>query len=635
VFPVRTRHLVLGAAALSALPVLALVGVNVFLNIWLPVILNRQPERLHIGYDFAWMLIPGEVRVRSLRIRAQGPADQWLLEVDRVSGTVDLAALRAGRFAAHTLRGKGASFRYRRRLDAPLPPGASAPPVPADLTSLPPIFGLANPPDPSPEARYGPPAHAVPIDLDDIVVADLREAWLGDYRYEGVGIVSGSLSVQAGDHLEVRDALVKLGSGTVHLGGTPVVNRIHGQVAMSIARVNPLAQPGTSLYGFVTARATLDAEVQDLGFLGFYLGEAPWLKLSGGLGDVGLDVTLHDGRFAVGSRAQVESDDLVAKLMSYVVTGDGLVELEVTEEDQRPESRIAVSFSDYAITHAGDTAPHVRGKGLSVTARSPDVALDRPFSGLEVTLDLPEAEIPDVGVYNAYLPRELGFTLLDGTGHIHGRLVATTPDDHLHGEVVVTGAGVEAKLDGLTIKGDLALHARLVDGSLDDGRYDISGSRLDLENVGIVDATASVGAQPHHAASKAWWAGISLPAGSVHVGAPMFLDASLDLRFRDSVPFVTIFSERTPIAAWIQDALAIEDLTGSAHIQLGDELLHLPSFTLRGGKDYELLLRLRRKRAEYLGVLYARYGALSVGVELLGAQNKVHVLGARKWFDAQ
>lgn len=634
------RRLLRWGGLLLSLPVLALFGLNVFINVWLEFLINQQPQRVRIRYDFAWMLVPGEVRVRNLQIRVQGPMDQWVLQVDDASGTILLDELPERIFHATNLRGSGATYIYRGRADARRLDATGAviepPPPSIDAARTKPIIpGLSNPPLPTPEALYGPPRTPFRIVLDDVVVEDVREAWLEDYHFVGGARAAGNLSLKPTEYLEVRDAVVDLEYGEVRLGDAPVVNRIHGRIGLSIDRVNPLEHPGTTLFGFMTARAKLDAEVPDVGFLNFYLAEAQWLSLRGGAGTLEVDATLRQGRFLEGSRARLKAADLVAELLSYRVTGNAVVELDVGTRDAKPESTVKLYFLDYALAQEGDATPHVRGSGLRVTARSPDVELDRPFTKVDVRLEIPDAEIPDLGVYNAYLPRELGLVLREGTGRIHGQLEATSADSRVHGEMSLTASGVAATLDDLRITGDLALRARLVEGDLTNGRYDVSGSLLELKNVGVAHSGKDDDAAPDRHASNGWWATIALPTGKVHVGAPIFLHANLGVRFRDVVPFVTLFAERQPLAGWVRDLLAIKDVSGSARVQLGDDTLYIPRFAVRGGDRYELLLALRRKQQIYTGNLYARYGVLSVGMELLGRKNKVHPFGARRWFDAQ
>ncbi len=50
---------------------------------------------------------------------------------------------------------------------------------------------------------------------------------------------------------------------------------------------------------------------------------------------------------------------------------------------------------------------------------------------------------------------------------------------------------------------------------------------------------------------------------------------------------------------------------------------------------FDVMARLRLRDKRPAGDLYARWGALSVGAELVDGRKHYHVVGARKWFDGQ
>ncbi len=640
---------------LLAFPVAVLLGVNTFINLWLPVVLNQQPERVRITYDVAWMFVPFEVEVRQLQIRSQSPRDQLIIEVDRATATIDVATLLDRTFSAHTIEAHGASFRYRIRADAPPPitppePGVALPvaavvlpavtpavvePEPATATPrTPPIAGLENPPVPRPEDLYPPPGDFWTILLADVVVDGVREIWMEDYRFIGnARVTSKELRLQPTLYVSVKDTVLDIREGQVLTGEDPLLINLHGTVSVGLDGLRPKEHPGRTVFGFLSTRATLDADVKNLAFLDYYLRKAPWLRIGGGEGGLHIDVKLENGAFQEGSVLTAAVKDIAARFLSYSIVGDGAVRLEVAkQEGGAPESRLAVDFGDFAISRDGDATPHVQGKGFHVAARTDDVALDAPFTALDVVLVIPPSQARDVAVFNAYLPTDIGLALKGGTGAVRGRFEVSTVDNVGRGELFLTGKNLRATLDDLTIIGDLKLHANVPEGRLDDGRYDISGSSLELSNVDITDEKLRRNGKD---GSKGWWATIRLPRGYAASGAAVFLDASLVMRLRDTVPFITIFSQKQPLPGFVRGMLDIEDVSGEARIRLGDTVLHLPTFDVRGDKNFAVSMQLRRKELEYFGKLYARYGVLSLGMELDGAESRIHLGNPRKWYDRQ
>ncbi|MDP2310207.1 MAG: hypothetical protein Q8P18_29595 [Pseudomonadota bacterium] len=637
------------------LPIALLLAVNVFLNIWLPVVVNRQPERIKLTFDVAWMLVPGEVEVHNLEIRQQSPNDQWLMKIDNATATFALRDFLDHTIHITTAEAHGASFLWRARLDAPPPKGppslpseadaivgqadAAAPAAPAGTQIVadpvviedwsPPIPGFTNPPTPSPEDIY-PSAKPWRVALHDVQVDRIRELWIGDYKYTGAATASGNLTLEANKWLEVEQALVTLDGGGVTRGSVSMLTGVQGQIELDLVGTNPVAFEGRGLFGAISGKVGLTAGVANLSFLDFYLQSAPWLHLTGGVGELVVDVNVEDGTFQNGSKVAADVNDIVARFLSYSVVGDGAVRLDVSLADGVPQTAIGVEFLDFAISLDGDATPHVKGQGFAVSATTADVALNRPFTSLDIVLELPEAEIPDVGVYNAYMPQDLGLVLKTGTGTVRGHLEVSTAQSLCHGELFLDGRAVLATLDELTLSGDVAVHAVVPSGNLETGKYDISGTSLELRKIRVISGGSTREGKDD---SKAWWAQIKLPKGSVAVGAPIFLDGTLDVKFRDTVPFITVFSEKQPLPGWIRGLLGVEPVSGKARIRLGDDVLRVTDFQLFAGQ-FEVLLELRRRK-EMVGKLYARFGKLSLGMGMENKKSHIQVFNAKKWYDAE
>lgn len=614
--------LTLIASAIS-IPLILLLSLNIFINTGLRVLLNQQPERVQFAWTRAYSFYPGRVEVWGLRIRSQDEGAQWLLNADHARGTIDLVALLDYRFSVSELSGEGGSFRFRTRRTEPI--GLDEP------SAAPPIDGLQNPPDPSPEALYGPPARLFRIQIHDMVVENVRELWIQDYRFIGNARLETDLELLAHEWVQIDNLTLNVADGELKLGDATVAHSILGQVDFSLKGSNPENHPPQGILGLMTSRVAFTARVNDLRFLSFYLRKAPWLSLTGGTGALEMDLSMNEGRLLPNSRLSVDTQALVARFLSYAVTGDAKVRAAVETVAGVDQGRLTVDFLDYNISEWGDEAAHVRGSGLHVAATTPDLLLSEPFLSLDVELEMPSAVIPDLGVYNTYLPPSLGISLLDGTGSAYGRLQASTNDNLASGDLYLSADNVRARMDDLSLSGDAALHVRLEEGRLGEGVYNVSGSALTLRQVGVVGSPNERLGKDN---SKGWWGDLSIVKATIVPDQPVFLDASLAVRMRDSVPFVTVFSEKQPLPGWIRGLLKLDDLSGTARVLLGEDSLVIPSLHLHGAV-YEMQMQLRRRQELFYGNLYARYGALSLGVKLEGENSRIHLFNARKWYDAQ
>lgn len=609
---------------------------QIFLNIWLPVLANQRPERFEMGYSLAWMVKPGEIHVRNLEIRQQGLKDQWLLTVDRATVSLDASDLREHRIHIVGALASGATYRWRARLDAlavplveplvELPDGLPIQ-VPEDAT--PPIRGLNNPPEPTPESLYR-KANPWRVELEDVHIDGIREIWLDDYRFDGDASVSGSLTLEAHEWLEAESVALTISDGRLSRGESTILTGVKAEVGFQFVGTNPEAMAGRSPFSAMSAEVGLTATVPDLTFLDFYLRAAPWLDLRGGLGSLSAGLRVEEGVFMEGSTVSAEVSNIVAGFLSHSIVGDGELHLAVGEVDGQARTTVEVDFLDYSIRRDGDPDPHVRGRGFRLVGTTPDVAVDRPFTSMDLVLTLPEAEIPDVRMYNVYLPQQIGLVLQSGAGTIEGDLRVSTEQGDCSGEVLLNGREVRARLDDLSLGGQVKVHGVIQQGNLKTGEYDISGSSLDLRGIRVRSASSNRDGKDD---SDGWWAAVKLPRGAVAVGAPTFLTGTVDLACRDTVPFITIFAERNKLPGWVRGLLNAQPVRGSARIRLADDSFRVSGFELFAGK-FEVLLELQRRR-QTAGKLFARHGKLSIAVSMGDSKTRVHLFKAKKWYDAE
>lgn len=597
------------------------IFLHAVLNFAVPLVVNQRPERFRVGYTVAWMIVPGQIEVRGLRVRGQGRNDQWMLGADRVSGTIDMPALRQRVFHVTAADAKGLTVRYRRRADALGEDG-----VPGDTSNQPLIPGLANPPVPTPEALYPDRKPRWVVAIDEVRVDGVREAWLGDFRVEGDAV--GSATVRSvGSTVDVEGDMWawNLNAG---VGRTVVATGLRGTAHVLVDALDRDLE-GADRYSAVSADAELHGQVQDLRFLDFYLSAVPSLWLDGS-GDLRADVGLRDGGFAPGSEMSVAFPELRVRFLEEDIVGEGRLTAHVTEpvsEEEVPESRVAVTFYDFAVTPVGYQTALVDGNDFRLTATSPDTALATPFATVDVDLVLPDSRIPDIRAYEAFLPVDVGLGLRAGTGRARGRLRVSSADSAASGDLHITGNDVVARYDGFDLTGDFALHANLARADLVAGRYDLSGSTFELTDVGVVD-TSGIEADR----DRNWTAGVDVVRGVAHAGAPIFLDTTLAVRAEDSNPFVAIFVEPGQMPEWARRLVEVEDVRGDLRVRLGTSRIELDPFAVTGGA-WKIDMRMLREGTVSTGDLFVRYGPLSMGVEVRGAERELKLLGAKGWFE--
>jgi hypothetical protein len=609
----------LALVALLALPVLALFAMNLFLNLGVPYLVNGKPDKLRLQYTFAWSWWPGEVDVWGLAIRGQGKNDQWFLTVDHAEGTIDLPALQDREFRAIGLQAKGGSFRYRFRADGPVDPASD---------TTPPIPGLTNPPDPPPDPRKSPKG-PFKITLLGLHVEDLREVWLEDFRFTSSATATGDL--QLGDVMSAK-AKLDIPDGQLFRGMTQsLANTLEGEIEVALeglVRGEPITMQSLTA---LDARAHVSALTDDLSFLDFYLQSAPWLKLDGTTA-LAVDANLVDGEFLTGSMMNLATKDLSVGFVAYEIRGDGTARLEVFDApEEGPSSRLAVKFGAFTVRE-GAEEPLVEGTGFELTAVSPDTALIAPLTALHVVVDLPESTLPDIQRFGRYLPSNAGLRITGGTGTIKSHVEAWAEDGTIVGTVDLTGDEVRGQMDALVITTDMSLHANLGKGAIGTGVYDFSGTEFEVHDLSIVDVNPDL--KRDEEATRSWWARIAVENGVVSLEEPTYFDATIRMSSANSEPFVRIAAQHKSLPGWVQGALGVPDVNGSARIQLGDDRIAVSPFYVSGG-PLEVQMRYFRESQYQSGALYARYGKMSVAVNFDPADSEVHVLDAKQWFSGE
>lgn len=614
----RRRLARLALVGLLGLPLFALVAMNLFLNVGVPFLTNGKPDKFHLSYAFAWSWWPGRVDVYGLAIKGQGRNDQWALSLDHVHGDIDLPALRDREFRATGLQGRGGSFRYRFRAQEPVDPAIDA---------TPPIPGYTNPPDPIPDPKRHPKG-PFGIHLVGFEVQDLREVWMEDVRFLGTATVGGDLVLM--DKMSAK-ATVEIPDGQVSRGALqPLANTVTGEVEVELSelvRGQPITMESLTA---LDARVRLSAMAEDLAFLDFYLQGAPWLELDGKAA-LAMNLTLVDGEFLTGSIMNAATMDLAVGFVAYEIRGDGMARVQVIDTPDGPASKLAVTYGAYTIREGGQE-PLVDGAGFELVATSPDTALIRPLTSLHVVIDLPESRLPDIQRFATYLPADTGVELVSGTGTVTGHIEAWSQGSRLTGTVDLKGDEVKARMDGLVMTTDMLLHANLGQGEISTGVYDFAGTSFEVTDFGLVDTNPEN--KREEKATRAWWAKVNVTEGVVAVGAPTYLDATVMMRSASSEPFVRIASQHKSLPGWVQGMLDVPDVKGSARVRLGDESIQINPFYVSGGQ-LEVQMRWFRQNTYNTGALYARYGKLSMAVDIDPNETDVHVLDAKDWFSGE
>jgi hypothetical protein len=549
--------------------------------------------------------LESDVRASGIRIEA-GSGATMRVTFDRATGRIDLAGLLSRRIDFDGLRADGVSARMIL---------AKAPATRKDRNS------------------------SWAVRIAGLRLNQIREIALGDDLLAGDAQADAAFSYRPDGTLAVQRLALTMPAGRFQIGAEMVAQALSLRLD---ARLDPflLGQgSGLAVLRSVSGAAGLRARISTLGFLQPYLRKIPWLTLEG-QGLLSGDVRLDHGRLAPGSRLAVEASPIQATLFDSLATGRGGVHVEVnggpnggpngTQAATVTSLRVHLDrFVLKALRQPG-RPDYIRGQGLRIAAATPGALdLTAPMPDFDATLDLPDAEVPDLTVYNALLPAEAGFAILSGRGRARLHLEASTATNRTRGAAVLTSDAARVRFQNLELTGRLALNAPLASPDFLSRRFDLKGTRLELSGVSYRNLEAK-----DETETPGWWARAELSGGSIAWGHPLSLRGEGKIDMKSSGPLLALFAERSRFLRWFNDALTVENITAQGVVRIGDGKVQVESLQATGGA-LEMRSRMIFSKAQRTGDLYVRYGRLAAGIELRDGRRSFKLRRPLDWYQGR
>ena len=452
------RWLVVAAFVLLAVEAAYVVGANLFLNSERAFsVINRKPEKLWLHWRNGWTVVPGVVHLEALQIRGQDRKFQWHAQVDEITTSVSLWALTAKRFRTTAVSGSGLSFHMRERLSPGTAPGQ-------DSELFPDIPGLSNPPKRPPEQLYPRRKleHPWTIELRNARISGLREIWINRFRFEGQGQVQGGMTHVVQGAIEVPEANITLSAGKAWIGKTLAVEEVALKAGVTLERFEPRKEKGLAMLPFISAAVQIQGEISNLDFIKIFFRKAPWFQIAGE-GRLEADVRMLKGVLAPASNFTVSTANLSTKVSQFGVAarGPGKITGRVEREGARAVATVSVALADFEVGLPTQEKTLLRGRDLSFGGKSAELDLRDPFADLRMTIAAPDIELNDLTVLNTWIPKELGFTIRKGGGHLRLRAEGSALTLATEGLVELSAQGLAADYADLTLDGDLRIGTEL------------------------------------------------------------------------------------------------------------------------------------------------------------------------------
>jgi hypothetical protein len=567
-------------------------------------------DELRAGRPAAGEPLAGEADVRGLRMNGAGERIAWQLTAERARGRIDLPALLERRAVLSGLRIEGAA--------------AQADPAPG--------------PPPPPGKRWT-------LEIRDARIEDLRSLAYQTDRIAGPGRLEGSLTLDSARLLTVHRATLTIPRGRLESGRAPVARNVKVRADLRVHPFVPGAVHGAALLRLVSGGVAVQGQVSSLGFLHRFFEKTPWLQVQG-QGRLDADLQLNEGRLLPGSRLDVRGGKVQAVFLDSVASGEATISGWVGGS-VGSTAALDVDFSNFGIAPlpAGEqTSPsYIQGAGLRLAITSTDLDLATPVSDLQAVIDLPDSQVPDLTVYNTYLPPGTGVSVLAGSGRLRLHLALNAGMDAAtqsgqgsgigsgQGEVLLTSDAARVRFQDVELAGNLMLRARLTSRDLKARRFQVAGTRLDLDRVTYREIDGEGG--DSGAGSPGWWAHLQLTGGSMVWGRPLSLQSTALLEMKNSGFLLSVFARRKSFLRWFHRLLSVEDVRAEGSVRCGDGAIEIAPLRVTGGR-LDLRSRLRFTRENKQGDLFIRWGKLAAGIELRDGKRTFKLRRPEAWFES-
>lgn len=465
--------------------------------------------------------------------------------------------------------------------------------------------------------------------LDRLDVRAVRELRYGRYRLlGGDGRVAVTADWRPGGPLSAERVLLdfddaRLLDREAEGGERPILPRLDLRTELAVEELLP-AVAGAAFLSHTSGTVHLATRSDTFTLLNRYLARIPELHLDGG-GELTLDAVLERGRLVPGTRITTVGE-LEVTFLDYLARGRGRLAGAIESASGGERSVLRADLDRFDLSWRDGPQSYVHGTGLDLKIAGPPVYLGAPMEmpDVEIEIDLPASEVPDLTVYNGVLPAAAGLRLTSGRGTLAAHAVYDTARGSGSADVTLSADRLGARYGTTDLVGDFRLTTRVPAMRLEERRFDLSRTRLDIRR-------AVVAGEPME---DGWWMVVELPESHLDLGTTPTLDARIEASMRDSSPLTAYLESKRPMLRWVEGALTVRDVEMEANLRAEPELYRLRDIRVTG-RRLEILSELRVGEDEHAGLFHVKYGPFSVGLEMVDGQKELDVLGSRKWFEAK
>ncbi len=459
-------------------------------------LLNKiRPDKFEVTWEAAWTWYPFRVHARGVSANGQSRRQQWQLELPEGAASIALLPLILKRVHLYDIDGSNVQYFQRPRLR----PDNDY----ADMRAFfPPISNRElNNAEPLPQGK-----RPWTISISNARVSGRHTVWLYQVNSTFTGEVQADIRYRTrGGPFSLSNGKASVVADSVFINGEQdAIRQVRLNGSVEFSEFVPRENKGRKALPYLTLHTDVSAEVDSLAFLNLYLQHFDGMRVDG-RGRVEGRVDFETGTLLPNTSLAVSAPGLSLDLLDHRAEGSGDISLVVAAETPNL-MRAGIRFKELVAMRTGDARPLFNGNGLSVDAKGDSQLFpadgSRPHASY-LAVTVPAVTVPDLAVYQHYIPEHLGLRFYSGEGTLHGKCVVDGATLNADLKLDSSDADVGIKDYRFTADVDVALlTASPGDGS---GGLDVGGSYVRLTDARL--ATKEKGK------SETWQASVEVDEG--------------------------------------------------------------------------------------------------------------------------
>ena len=378
-----------------------------------------KPDKFQVSWESASTWYPFRFNFRGAKGHGQSRTQQWEFEADHVTASIDPLPLILKRVWIGGVRLGDASYQQRPRLKPDKDYSDLLPYYPG-------ITGFKVSPADATAKKKKRPWH---VDIGDIELDGKYSYWIHQLRGQVRGSLQAGLEVvsQGGAFsLDVSDSDLQFGTHELK-GDLEVFREAEISGSFGFSPFVPRENRGIKLWKFLSMDADLVIDVNSLEFLNPFTQGFNAMSVDGN-GAVDGHLNMKAGSVLKGTGLSINADNIDIGLLSHHIQGAGTIDIAMNDETGGLLN-LDIKYKDLQVINDADSGALLTGQGLNLNLRANGVlfpAKSELDEIREMSLQIGDFSVPDLVLFQRYLPDRWPLRFYGGNGDLSGRVLIAT-----------------------------------------------------------------------------------------------------------------------------------------------------------------------------------------------------------------